>query len=116
MFEREKVEIELDREHISSEMETIKKEQEDLLLLLSEQETKIKLFKDRLKELGEKVGGMWICLGIGLVTYVNSVTLASHKFKHQKAMLAKHHSIVIPADHHVALGSNISVECLFCIC
>lgn len=55
MFEREKIEIELDREHISSEMETIKKEQEDLLLLLSEQETKIKLFKDRLKELGEKI-------------------------------------------------------------
>ena len=63
MFEREKVEIELDREHISSEMETIKKEQEDLLLLLSEQETKIKLFKDRLKELGEKVGGMGIMFG-----------------------------------------------------
>ena len=38
------------------ECEGIKKEQEDLLVLLADQDTKIANYKDRLRTLGEKVG------------------------------------------------------------
>jgi len=51
----EKAEVEVDREQVLSEMREGKKEQEDLLVLLADQDTKLKSYRQRLKELGEKV-------------------------------------------------------------
>ena len=51
----EKAEVEVDREQVMNEMREGKKEQEDLLVLLADQDTKLKTYRRRLKELGEKV-------------------------------------------------------------
>jgi len=51
----EKAEVEVDREQVMNEMRENKKEQEDLLVLLADQDTKLKTYRRRLKELGEKV-------------------------------------------------------------
>jgi len=51
----EKAEVEVDREQVMNEMREGKKEQEDLLVLLADQDTKLKTYRSRLKELGEKV-------------------------------------------------------------
>jgi len=51
----EKAEVEVDREQVLNEMREGKKEQEDLLVLLADQDTKLKSYRRRLKELGEKV-------------------------------------------------------------
>jgi len=54
-LEVEKAEVEVDREQVMHEMREGKKEQEDLLVLLADQDTKLKTYRRRLKELGEKV-------------------------------------------------------------
>lgn len=51
----EKAEVEVDREQVMNEMREGKKEQEDLLVLLADQDTKLKMYRKRFKELGEKV-------------------------------------------------------------
>jgi len=55
----EKAEVEVDREQVMNEMREGKKEQEDLLVLLADQDTKLKTYRRRLKELGEKVCHSW---------------------------------------------------------
>lgn len=54
-LELEKTDLELDKHQENDEMESLKKEQDDLLILLADQDTKIKSYRNRLKELGEKV-------------------------------------------------------------
>ena len=54
-MEVEKAEVEVDREQVMNEMREGKKEQEDLLVLLADQDTKLKMYRKHLKELGEKV-------------------------------------------------------------
>ena len=44
-----------DKSGLQEELETLKKEQEDLLVLLADQDTKIDKYKARLKELGQEV-------------------------------------------------------------
>lgn len=44
------------KRELKEELETLKKEQDDLLVLLADQDAKIGKFKSRLKELGEEVG------------------------------------------------------------
>jgi len=51
----EKAEAEVDREQVLNEMREGKKEQEDLLVLLADQDTKLRSYRRRLKDLGEKV-------------------------------------------------------------
>lgn len=51
----EKAEVEVDREQAMNEMREGKREQEDLLVLLADQDTKLKAYRKRLQELGEKV-------------------------------------------------------------
>jgi len=60
MFCFQKIEDECNRkdgekEVIKEELETLKKEQEDLLVLLADQDTKIDKYKQKLKELGQEV-------------------------------------------------------------
>ena len=60
MFSFQKIEDECNRkdgekEVIKEELETLKKEQEDLLVLLADQDTKIDKYKQKLKELGQEV-------------------------------------------------------------
>lgn len=40
---------------MKEEMETLKKEQDDLLVLLADQDARIEKFKTKLKELGQEV-------------------------------------------------------------
>ena len=54
--EEEKKKSDQDKLSLQDELETLKKEQEDLLVLLADQDTKIDKFKARLKELGQEVG------------------------------------------------------------
>ena len=54
-LETEKTEAEIDREQVMNELREGKKEQEDLLVLLADQDTKLKEYRRKLKELGEKV-------------------------------------------------------------
>ncbi|CAG2206770.1 unnamed protein product [Mytilus edulis] len=54
-LEEEKKSIENDRLGVEDELDTLKKEQEDLLVLLADQDTKIDKYKTKLKELGEQV-------------------------------------------------------------
>jgi len=58
----EKAEVEVDREQVMNEMREGRKEQEDLLVLLADQDTKLKTYRRRLKELGEKVMLFSVCL------------------------------------------------------
>ena len=44
-----------DKDKVKEELETLKKEQEDLLVLLADQDTKIDKYKQKLKELGQEV-------------------------------------------------------------
>ena len=44
-----------EKEGAKEELETLKKEQDDLLVLLADQDAKITKFKDKLKELGVEV-------------------------------------------------------------
>jgi len=57
----EKAEVEVDREQVMNEMREGRKEQEDLLVLLADQDTKLKTYRRRLKELGEKVTLFSVC-------------------------------------------------------
>lgn len=54
-LELEKTDLELDKHQENDNMESLKKEQDELLILLADQDTKIKSYRNRLKELGEKV-------------------------------------------------------------
>ncbi|XP_054155368.1 general vesicular transport factor p115-like [Oppia nitens] len=45
----------IERQQLESELETLRKEQEDLLVLLTDQDSKLGQYKKRLKELGETV-------------------------------------------------------------
>jgi len=54
-LEGEKTEVEVDKDQTLAEMDNMKKEQDDLLVLLTEQENKIKAYRNRLKALGEQV-------------------------------------------------------------
>ncbi|XP_052068337.1 general vesicular transport factor p115-like [Mytilus californianus] len=54
-LEEEKKLIENDRLGVEDELDTLKKEQEDLLVLLADQDTKIDKYKTKLKELGQQV-------------------------------------------------------------
>lgn len=44
-----------EKDAVKEELETLKKEQEDLLVLLADQDTKIDKYKKKLKELGQEV-------------------------------------------------------------
>ena len=46
---------EQDKSGLQEELETLKKEQEDLLVLLADQDTKIDKYKAKLRELGQEV-------------------------------------------------------------
>lgn len=48
-------ELEIELEEVKASATEGKKDQEDLLILLAEHESKLKTYRDRLKELGEKV-------------------------------------------------------------
>ena len=54
-LEDEKLSVDQVKSGLQEELETLKKEQEDLLVLLSDQDTKIDKYKARLKELGQEV-------------------------------------------------------------
>lgn len=54
-LELEKTDLELDKHQENDDMESLKKEQDELLILLADQDTKIKSYRNRLKELGEKL-------------------------------------------------------------
>ena len=54
-LEEESLNAEEEKRHAVEEYEAVKKDQDDLLLLLSDQENKIKEYKTRLKTLGEPV-------------------------------------------------------------
>lgn len=56
IHEEEKLVGEDQKRELKEELETLKKEQDDLLVLLADQDAKIGKFKSRLKELGEEVG------------------------------------------------------------
>jgi DNA gyrase/topoisomerase IV subunit A len=51
---------------VEDELDTLKKEQEDLLVLLADQDTKIDKYKKKLKELGQRacVAHLSFCLEI----------------------------------------------------
>ena len=51
----EKTEAEVDHEQVLMELREGKKEQEDLLVLLADQDVKLKDYRRRLKDLGQKV-------------------------------------------------------------
>ncbi len=55
-LEQEKAELEVDKEEGEKDAQAAQKEQDDLLVLLSDQEAKLKEYRKRLKELGEEVG------------------------------------------------------------
>ncbi|KAK2156644.1 hypothetical protein LSH36_208g03024 [Paralvinella palmiformis] len=54
-FEKDMAELEIELEEVKASATEGKKDQEDLLILLAEHESKLKTYRDRLKELGEKV-------------------------------------------------------------
>ena len=56
MIEEEKTALGAEHQELKEEMETLKKEQDDLLVLLADQDVKIGTYKDKLKELGHQVG------------------------------------------------------------
>ena len=56
VLEEEKLSESEERTVLRDELETLKKEQDDLLVLLADQDAKIGKFKDKLKELGQEVG------------------------------------------------------------
>lgn len=54
---------------LHEELETLKKEQDDLLELLADQDAKIAKFKDKLKELGQEVSATsWLEIRLFLMT------------------------------------------------
>ena len=55
MLEEEKVAEAEEKATLRDELETLKKEQDDLLVLLADQDAKIGKLKDKLKELGQEV-------------------------------------------------------------
>ena len=55
MLEEEKVAEAEEKATLRDELETLKKEQDDLLVLLADQDAKIVKLKDKLKELGQEV-------------------------------------------------------------
>ena len=70
-----------ERDGAREELETLKKEQEDLLVLLADQDTKIDKYKTKLKELGQEVSQhslTWFCLTSGVTDSImyrrNSMT------------------------------------------
>lgn len=54
-MDQEKSVAEIDRDDVQAELESNKKEQEDLLVLLADQDSKLKRYKSKLKELGQTV-------------------------------------------------------------
>jgi len=54
-LEDEKKSVENSKLDLEDELDTLKKEQEDLLVLLADQDTKIDKYKTKLKELGQHV-------------------------------------------------------------
>jgi peptidoglycan hydrolase CwlO-like protein len=54
-LEDEKKSVENSKLDVEDELDTLKKEQEDLLVLLADQDTKIDKYKTKLKELGQQV-------------------------------------------------------------
>lgn len=54
-LEKDMAELEIELEDVKATVAEGKKDQEDLLILLAEHETKLKTYRDRLKELGEKI-------------------------------------------------------------
>jgi predicted nuclease with TOPRIM domain len=55
-----------EKDVVKEELETLKKEQEDLLVLLADQDTKIDKYKQKLKELGQEVSTVKV---MDLVSY-----------------------------------------------
>jgi DNA gyrase/topoisomerase IV subunit A len=47
--------VEVEKIELQTELDSTKKEQEDLLVLLADQDTKLRLYKTKLKELGQAV-------------------------------------------------------------
>lgn len=58
MLEEEKVAEAEEKATLRDELETLKKEQDDLLVLLADQDAKIGKLKDKLKELGQEVSSI----------------------------------------------------------
>lgn len=54
-MEEELLRKDSEKDAVKEELETLKKEQEDLLVLLADQDTKIAKYKQKLKELGQEV-------------------------------------------------------------
>ena len=57
-LEDEKKSVENSKLDVEDELDTLKKEQEDLLVLLADQDTKIDKYKTKLKELGQQVSNI----------------------------------------------------------
>ena len=55
LLEKEKQQLEDEKAVVVEDLESLKRDQEDLLVLLEDQESKIKTYKQRLKALGEQV-------------------------------------------------------------
>ncbi|GFS04073.1 general vesicular transport factor p115-like [Elysia marginata] len=55
VIEDEKAGLAKEHQELKEEMETLKKEQDDLLVLLADQDAKIESYKNRLKDLGQQV-------------------------------------------------------------
>ena len=51
-----------DKRKAVEDYESVKRDQDDLLVLLTDQDAKLKTYRDRLRELGEKVSrlSLWI--------------------------------------------------------
>ena len=57
-MEEESLNAEDDKRKAVEDYESVKKDQDDLLVLLTDQDAKLKTYRDRLRELGEKVSGI----------------------------------------------------------
>ncbi len=82
-----------DKRKAVEDYESVKKDQDDLLVLLTDQDAKLKTYRDRLRELGEKVSGidphynrlflwfftsqqnkeMYFSIGLGVIVLTSSV-------------------------------------------
>ncbi|ELU02247.1 hypothetical protein CAPTEDRAFT_5874 [Capitella teleta] len=54
-LDQEKSEVEIEKMELQTELDSTKKEQEDLLVLLADQDTKLSSYKTKLKDLGQNI-------------------------------------------------------------
>ena len=69
LLEEEKQNVGGEKEGLKEEMETLKKEQDDLLVLLADQDAKIERYKVKLKDLGQEVCTIYFTSSYKVVPY-----------------------------------------------